>query len=155
MLVRQNITTETSFREMSLGMARVAGGLRGLLLASRAQVIPTMAPRHIIISLQFQRSFLTSSLVRSKVGEEEEVVVTVGNSSRETRMTYRELKEKAAGRNLVRVKVTKKVETVARFKIMSDVDLEVSFHISPQSASPYYPHLTSRLLPESRGQRPA
>ena len=120
----------------------MVGGLRGLLVPSRAPAIPALAPRHITISLQLHRSLLTSPLVRSKVGEEEEVVVTVGSSSRETRMTYRELKEKAAGRNLVRVKVTKKVETVPRFKIMSDVDLEVKFHLSPRLAWHHSPHLS-------------
>ena len=38
---------------------------------------------------------------------------------------YKELLEKAGERNLVRVKKTKTTENVPRFRIMSDVDLEV------------------------------
>ena len=38
---------------------------------------------------------------------------------------YKELLEKAGERNLVRVKTTKITEDLPRFRIMSDVDLEV------------------------------
>ena len=38
---------------------------------------------------------------------------------------YKELLEKAGERNLVRVKTTKTTEDLPRFRIMSDVDLEV------------------------------
>lgn len=39
---------------------------------------------------------------------------------------YKELLEKAGDRNLVRVKTTKTTENMPRFRIMSDVDLEVN-----------------------------
>ena len=39
---------------------------------------------------------------------------------------YKELLEKAGERNLVRVKTTKTTENMPRFRIMSDVDLEVN-----------------------------
>ena len=38
---------------------------------------------------------------------------------------YKDLLEKAGERNLVRVKTTKTTENMPRFRIMSDVDLEV------------------------------
>ena len=39
---------------------------------------------------------------------------------------YKDLLEKAGDRNLVRVKKTKTTENLPRFRIMSDVDLEVT-----------------------------
>ena len=39
---------------------------------------------------------------------------------------YKDLLEKAGDRNLVRVKTTKTTEDLPRFRIMSDVDLEVT-----------------------------
>ena len=43
--------------------------------------------------------------------------------------------EKAGDRNLVRVKTTKISENVPRFRIMSDVDLEVGIRIRFKSSS--------------------
>ena len=68
---------------------------------------------------------------------------------------YKELLEKAGERNLVRVKTTKTTEDLPRFRIMSDVDLEVRQCLT-ETCEPIYGcavHLSKifefRLQPES------
>ena len=73
------------------------------------------------------------------------------------------------GRNLVRIKRTKKLETVPKFRIMSDVDLEVRdffvvaiieklpsfgrlFLVPAEGCNPIYEQIFCRLQPGKQGQ---
>ena len=53
--------------------------------------------------------------------------------------------EKAGERNLVRVKTTKTTENMPRFRIMSDVDLEVNMWI----VDPFVTLINIRLIPST------
>merc|ERR1719430_2217798 len=68
----------------------------------------------------------TSSWLQNSLSDEDEVILLVGTTNNQSRMRYKELLEKAGERNLVRVKTTKTTENMPRFRIMSDVDLEIA-----------------------------
>ena len=97
-------------------------------------------------SLLPARTLVTSTWLHNSLLDEDEVILLVGTTKNESRMRYKqtqfrtkicqdaifrykELLEKAGDRNLVRVKTTKIAESVPKFRIMSDVDLEVGFMI--------------------------
>jgi len=79
--------------------------------------------------LPARRTLVTSTWLQNSLSDEDEVILLVGTTKNESRMRYKELLEKAGDRNLVRVKTTKIAESVPRFRIMSDVDLEVGIRI--------------------------
>ena len=96
--------------------------------------------------LPARRTLVTSTWLQNSLSDEDEVILLVGTTKNESRMRYKqtqfrtkicqdaifrykELLEKAGDRNLVRVKTTKIAESVPRFRIMSDVDLEVGLMI--------------------------
>jgi len=99
--------------------------------------------------LPARRTLVTSTWLQNSLSDEDEVILLVGTTKNESRMRYKELLEKAGDRNLVRVKTTKIAESVPRFRIMSDVDLEIAARKQRSTAGAQ----RSREILETEGSR--
>merc|ERR1719365_371259 len=100
-------------------------------------------------SLPIRKPLSTSSWLQNGLSDEDEVILLVGTTNNQSRMRYKELLEKAGERNLVRVKTTKIAEDLPRFRIMSDVDLEIAARKQRSTAGAQ----RSREILETEGAR--